>query len=303
MHQSLISDIIQTNRENMKTPLLILGLVVTYVSSAGAATTCSRANLTRCLDSVCAIGVSSNPSARCQYCGTSGAGTPPKKAMKSVGTGASARYNISDKDLKKAPTDPGKRYIWATEQCTKKVAGCTADDVTDIYDSLIEQSCKAAGISAQMDRALDTVNQTKTKSTCQSEITNCVILDKNCTSDYSKCKETADFDRVFAACGVQSAGCDEHISTIRDELFASRTEILDAGDSILEQIVESYKTARENKLATIQSGCTDNAARDACVSTVCANNMNNGCGVGYESEKSMALQLCKFYEIACATID
>lgn len=294
----------KTHNTNLNCKIALCSLLFALcIGTAGAATTCSRANLTRCLDSACAIGVSSNPSARCQYCGTSTAGTPPKNVMKSVSAGTSAKYNISDKELKKAPTDPGQRYAWATKQCIAKVAGCTADDVTDIYDSLIEQSCKAAGVSAQMDKTIESAGKTKSKSACQSEITNCVILDKNCMADYRNCAENSDFDRIFATCGVASAGCDEYISTIRTDLIADRDNAVKNAESILNQIVASYQSARDKKISSIKSGCADNSARDACVATVCANNMNNGCGAGYESEKSMAIQLCKFYEIACATID
>ena len=60
---------------------------------------CSVANLTRCLDSACAINIGANPAARCQYCGDSSAGTPTQStAMKSISAGASAKYNISDKE-------------------------------------------------------------------------------------------------------------------------------------------------------------------------------------------------------------
>ena len=107
---------------------------------------CSVANLTRCLDSVCAINVGANPAARCQYCGSASAGEPSKSTtMKSISAGAFAKYTISDKELKKAPSDPGERYVWGTKLCLQKVSGCTPDDVTDNYDSLVEQSCKAAG--------------------------------------------------------------------------------------------------------------------------------------------------------------
>ncbi len=287
----------------MKTKILFLGLLFTCLSSAHAATTCSRANLTRCLDSACAIGVSSNPSARCQYCGTSSAGTPPKNAMRSVSAGTSAKYNISDKELKSAPTDPGQRYAWATKQCIAKVAGCTADDVTDTYDTLIEQSCKAAGVSAQLSQTLDQVAKKKSKTACQSEITNCVIGDKNCMADYRNCTADADFDRIFSACGVETGDCDDYMSEIRNDLIANRDNAVRNAESLLNQIVASYQNAREKKLSSIKSDCADGTAYDACVATVCANNMTNGCAAGYESEKSMAIQLCKFYEIACATID
>ena len=85
-----------------------------FVYGAG----CSTANLIRCLDSACAINIGANPAARCQYCGSSSAGEPEKSmAMKSVSAGSAAKYTISDKELKKAPDDPGERYVWATKKC------------------------------------------------------------------------------------------------------------------------------------------------------------------------------------------
>ena len=63
---------------------------------------CSIGNLTKCLDSVCAINMGANPAARCQYCGSASAGEPTKStAMKSVSAGSSTKYSISDKELKK----------------------------------------------------------------------------------------------------------------------------------------------------------------------------------------------------------
>ena len=123
----------------MNSKILFLTLGLLTIPGVSVAATCSQANLTRCLDSVCAINVSSNPSARCQYCGTSSAGTPPTKSgMQSLSLGQSAKYTLSEKELKNAPTDPGQRYAWATEQYIKKIDGCTPDDVSDIYDKLIE---------------------------------------------------------------------------------------------------------------------------------------------------------------------
>ena len=289
----------------MKTQILFLLSALLMCANANAAAKCSRANLTRCLDSVCAINISSNPSARCQYCGTSSAGTPPseKKGMKGVSVGASAKYNISEKKLKKAPTDPGERYAWATAQCMKKVVGCTTDDVSEAYDKLIEQSCKAAGVAAKLDKTMDAVAKKKTKSSCKSDITACMVADKYCTADYRKCSENSDFDNFFASCSVNATGCDDYVSEIRETLIAARDDAIKNTDTILNKIIAAYQTARNKKLSGIKSGCTDNTERDACVETVCANNMPNKCGDGYESERSAALGLCKFYEIACATID
>lgn len=278
-------------------------LFTTFCGTASAATTCSRANLTRCLDSACAIGLSSNPSARCQYCGTPDAGTPPKQVMRSVSAGTSAKYNISDRELKSAPTTPGQRYAWATKQCLAKVSGCTPDDVTDIYDELIQQSCRAAGVSAQLSQTLQTTSKKKSKTTCTSDITACVIADTRCGADFHSCAENADFDKYFATCSVDSVGCDEHLAVIRTELISQRDTAVSNAASILDQIVASHQSARESKISSIKSDCANNSGRDACIARVCANNMTNGCATGYDSEKSMATELCKFYEIACATID
>lgn len=290
----------------MKTQILSLLAVLLLCFDASAATVqCSRANLTRCLDSACAINVSSNPAARCQYCGTSDAGTPPsaRKGMRTVSAGSSAKYNISDKELKNAPDIPGERYAWATTLCLKKVSGCTPDDVSEAYDELIEQSCKAAGVSAKMENTIKQTNKKKTKSVCRTSIQSCVIADKSCTSNYSNCSTDADFDRFFSECSVESTGCDEYLASIRSELISDRDNAIKAAETMLAQIIETYKKARETKIADIRKGCDTKSIIESCVKRVCENNMPNKCGIDNDSERSAAQQMCKFYEIACATID
>ena len=223
--------------------------------------------------------------------------------MKAVSVGASAKYNLTDKELKSAPTAPGERYAWATAQCIKKISGCTAEDVTDTYDKLIEQSCTAAGVAAKLDKTLDTVAKKKTKSACKSDITACVIMDKHCSADYRKCSNDEDFNNFFSTCSVETGGCDDYISEIRETLVAARDDAITNIETILNKIITAYQSARDKKISDIKSGCTDNSARDTCVETVCATNMPNKCGIGYESEKSAAFELCKFYDTACAIID
>lgn len=304
MHPQTIFDILSVLKREMKThTLYFVAAVLLIPGTSLGATTCSRANLTRCLDSACAINISSNPAARCQYCGTASAGAAPTdNGMRSISVGSSAKYNISDKDLKKAPTDPSERYAWAAKQCIKKVSGCTADDVADVYDELIEQSCKAAGISAEFTALASEIGQERTQTVCSNEIKNCVILDKNCGADYRQCTENADFDRVFAACSVESSGCDSHISGIRDTLIASRDNAVENREKLLANIVKTYQTARENRLKAARAQCENGAGRDDCVETVCQNNMINQCADGHADERSMAIQLCKFYDTACAAL-
>lgn len=305
----------------MKKHLLFLSIVLLTCHAADAAPVakCSRANLTRCLDSACAINISSNPAARCQYCGTASAGTPDKKnAMRAVSAGASAKYNISEKDLKKAPTDPGERYAWATKQCIAKVTGCTVDDVTDTYDKLIEQSCTAAGISSKMSELQSELKKEKTSDQCETAITSCIITDQRCTSDWRACESDSDFDKYFAECSIidDASDCGNHISDIKNTLTAARDNAIKNADKLLAQIVSGYQNARTKKLSDIENGCKNDKIFEQCVNTICQNNMPYKCGTASNMnypdeidtqitnfEKIAAQDLCKFYKTACETLD
>lgn len=302
----------------MKHLTCIFSLILFSVS-ANAATTCSRANLTRCLDSVCAINMSTNPSARCQYCGTSNAGTPPViKGLRNVSVGSSAKYNISDKELKKAPSDPAQRYIWATKQCIAKVSGCTTDDVSETYDKLIEQSCTAAGISSKMSELQSELKKEKTSDQCETAITSCIITDQRCTSDWRACESDSDFDKYFAECSIidDASDCGNHISDIKNTLTAARDNAIKNADKLLAQIVSGYQNARTKKLSDIENGCKNDKIFEQCVNTICQNNMPYKCGTASNMdysdeidtqitnfEKIAAQDLCKFYKTACETLD
>lgn len=263
---------------------------------------CSRANLTRCLDSVCAINISTNPAARCQYCGTADAGAPVADGMRTVSAGASTKYNVSTQDLKSAPTDPENRYTWAATKCTAIVADCTANDVYDVYDSLIEQSCTAAGISTQMANLFTKAAKTKTQTACSGEISTCLMSDTKCTYDFSACESDADFNKIFSACATNASGCGDYVSAIRSELLASRDSIVKNAAANLQSLVKSYADAREKRVNSALALCTNNSGREACITKMCNERMPNKCAAGFEDEKSMATQLCKFYDTACATL-
>lgn len=264
---------------------------------------CSTTNLTRCLDSVCAINIGANPAARCQYCGSASAGTPSTAGvMKTVTAGSASKYTISDKELKKAPTDPGQRYIWATEQCLNKLKDCTGEDVSDNYDSLIEQSCKAAGISADMATLAKKVSKEKKQPACSSEISSCLIADKRCLADYRNCESDADFDKYFSECSIAATGCDSYISAIRSSLISARDAAIKNSALALQNIVNAYQTARKQKLAGTKQSCQDKSGKQNCVKTVCTNNMRNKCGNGFEYETTLAEQLCAFYDVACGRL-
>ena len=282
---------------------LFLAFMFFALPVAAHAASCSRANLTRCLDSACAINISSNAAARCQYCGTASAGEPPANQMKSVSVGTSSKNTLTSKQLQSAPDDPGQRYVWASRECLKMLTDCTPDDIEAAYDPLIEQSCKAAGINTQMASLRAAANQTKSAAVCKTDVRACIIDDKRCTADFRNCEDNANFDKYLSECGVAATGCDAYMTDIRSELTAARDSAIKNADVALATIVATYQNARERRLDTTRTACHDNAGRDQCIQTVCQRSMPNKCAVGYESEKAMATQLCKFHDIACATLD
>lgn len=278
----------------------ICGLIA--CPGAGISATCSQINLTRCLDSVCAINISSNPAARCQYCGTSSAGTPKAStAMRSLSLGQSAKYTLSEDELEDAPTDPGQRYVWATRKCIEKVEGCTTDDVSDTYDKLIEQSCRAAGVTAQMTATIAEVNrQTTSATSCLTTIRACMIDEKRCGPDYSGCPDDASFNNFFSSCSVEATGCTDYIADIRNTITEAKDTAIANAEAFIENIVAGYQNAREQKLASANASCKNNAAREECIKTVCERNMPNKCA--QDSETKSATLLCEFYDSACEVL-
>ncbi len=259
---------------------------------------CSISNLTRCLDSVCAINIGANPAARCQYCGTNSAGEPAKSGtMKSISAGTSSKYIISDKELKNAPTDAGERYAWGTRLCLEKLPDCTTDDVDNNYDKLIEQSCRAAGINAEMANLTKKIKTVKNQTTCATEIESCMVDEKHCSANYKNCKSDSDFNNYFSQCSVASNGCESYLSNIKKTLASFRANSFANAEKLLKNIVSAYQSNREQKLSVAQSGCKRNKATSDCINRVCENNMRNKCA--NENEKSAARELCKFHDTAC----
>jgi hypothetical protein len=277
----------------------VFGIMTAFCTNAAAPSKCPKTNLTRCLDSGCAINIGMNPAARCQYCGTSAAGDiPTQKGLSNVTVGQSAKYDLTEKELRVAPSDPGKRYIWVTTECLKKLPKCTTDDVSDIYDKLIEQSCKAAGVSMQMETAISNLDQKPTKNKCNTTFTTC--MDKKCGTAFATCEDDSDFTRFIGECATESTGCDEYIAEFRESLTTSRKSAYANRENLVQTLVTNYQTTRENKLKNARANCTNGSASKTCVDTVCANNMTGKCETS--TERSIATQLCKFYETACTVL-
>jgi len=281
-----------------KFAFFIMGLMV--LPTVAVAAPCSRINLTKCLDSACAINLSSNPGARCQYCGTADAGTPAA-GLKSISAGASSKNTISAKELKTAPTDPGERYVWATKKCLDIVQNCTTDDVEEAYDPLIEKSCTAAGISSDMARlSKKATTNKKTKTSCSDEISVCLTAADKCDTNYSKCADESAFNNFFASCSAKATGCTSFVANIRTELDTARKSSVSGASKNIDNIVAAHKAERENKVASIKNNCKSNANFNTCVKTVCKNNTANNCGTA--AEKTIANSLCEFHKTACTKV-
>lgn len=280
----------------IKKPVIFVCCFISLPGIAPAAT-CSRINLTRCLDSACAINISSNPSARCQYCGTADAGTAPTN-LRSVNT-ASSKNTISARDLKSAPADPGERYAWATEKCLSIVANCTTDDVNEAYDPLIEKSCTAAGLAmdmASLQKKSATNNKNATQ--CTNEITVCITADNKCGTDYSKCTDNTTFDGFFATCATDATGCTNFITNARKTIDDTRKNLINATASNLNNIIASHVRRRLDTVKNINAGCKNDTDFNKCVETVCKNNTTDNCA----SDKTIATNLCEFHKTACTHI-
>jgi hypothetical protein len=272
------------------TNLLFTAFIAGLPLVCAAAPKCSQTNMLRCLDSVCAINIGMNPAARCQYCGNSAAGTPPaQKGLKNVNVGQSSKYAIGDKELAVAPSDPGKRYIWATTECIKKVGNCTTDDVSAIYDKLIEQSCKAAGVNIQITKAVAKLDAKPSATKCKNTLTTC--MEDKCGTKFENCATDSDIDRVASECATETTGCDEYVKGIKAEFALNSKNMQDKNEQQLQQIVQEHQTTRKNALTEITDGCKNGANEASCIK-----DYTNILGA------QIAKLVCGYHKTACDTV-
>ncbi len=263
--------------------------------------TCSSVNLIKCLDSVCATNSGANPAARCQLCGTASAGNPVKSAggLSSLSLGYSSKTTISETEKKDAPSSPGELYVWATEKCIEKNAGCQSADVDKNYDKLIEQSCRAAINSSNFTAANKKSNATKTLEICSSEIYSCINKELYCDADFSRCDNTLDFNNFFNSCQALSPNCDQYLSQIKSDLQTVRSN----RGQYLENIVTAYQDSRTKKQQNAILSCQTNKGYNDCITQVCQFSMRNNCLDSAGTERMMANQLCNFHLTACDQLD
>jgi hypothetical protein len=232
--------------------------------------------------------------------------------MQSLTLGAGSRYLISERDQKDAKVSEmtsGKRYQWAREQCFKKLDGCTDSDTTDYFD-LITKSCEII----ESDRTEETrlANEKankKTEAICDAEIRNCMLKEANCKTDFSRCEEQADFDRVLSACMVSDAlGCDNFSKANRASMEKVRDNLVASRKQCIEFIAKGRQTERQKKIDAAQALCGRDQL-DICINSYCEGGtdafgsffvmMPNKCAKGFEYERDIARELCGWVGRAC----
>lgn len=276
---------------------------------ANANGACSIANLTRCIDSACNTATEYGAATRCIMCGTTAAATA-NDALTAYNyggavtglTGLALGYNSSARlDTKNAPSEPGARYAWAANECLELNPDCAAADVEKNYDNLIEQSCRAA-LSEQEYEATFAAQRrnAKTATTCSSQVATCLNVERRCGAGFINCEAEASLNKYFSECLVDVGGCDAFANEIRMQITSSRDNAFAAKQTLLNNIVSGYQTARARKIKTAKDGCADGSLKDACVSTMCS--AIGGDCMNDSEKKSAAMRMCAYVDTACGRI-
>ncbi|MDR2269230.1 MAG: hypothetical protein LBD94_03545 [Rickettsiales bacterium] len=268
---------------------------------------CKVSDLQACLDSACYDSLDGG--SRCYMCGTSAAKKPAKEKyalgdapqMQTLSVGKSSKNTISDKDLKKAPEDPGERYQWATSECIKKLKDCTTDDATENYDKLIDASCKIALGESDYAATMKKASEKKTSDQCSGELSVCLLDVSKCGVNMLNCEEDSEFNRNFSICMSDASGCGDFATVLRDKMRKTRDDMVAKKESRLSDLVALRQMERKEKFESANRLCTD-GGKDGCILEMCGNfpmglDENGLCSD--PEEKIWAASLCKFVDIAC----
>ncbi|MDR1027537.1 MAG: hypothetical protein LBL46_03930 [Rickettsiales bacterium] len=277
-----------------------------FLPSVGAAAKCKISDLQKCLDSACYDELDAG--SRCYMCGTSAAKKPEKEKyalgdtpeMQTLAVGKSSKNTLSDKELKKAPTDPGSRYQWATDECLAKLKDCDAEEVADNYDKLIDASCKIAMGESEYAESMKKAAVKKTRENCQAEMNVCVLADKRCGGNMLKCETDEVFNREVSACLVEVSGCGDFMTDLRNFAKRTRDDMVKKNESRLADLILLRQNERKNKMEMAQRLC-GGGGKDGCIMEICGNlptglDENGQCGA---AEKIWANAFCKFVDVAC----
>ena len=279
---------------------------------------CSVQNLVRCIDSACDTASEYGMAARCVVCGTTAAATQ-NNLLEQYRFGGGVRgltplsvgYTSSAVlDMRGAPTDPGKRYAWAAEECMKKNSGCTIDDVEKNYDKLMEQSCRAALSEKEYEAAFAELRRNrKTESGCRSDLMNCMARDNRCGANFASCEAEAEFDRNFSACTIDTdcGSLTRDFATNRDPLAVIKSEIRSSRDSYfasraaqLKDLIAAHQSARDRKVAAVREDCASGVLKDTCVANMCGL-ISSDC-MDVPARRALAFTVCAYVDVACGRI-
>ena len=175
---------------------------------------------------------------------------------------------------------------------------CTPDDVSNTYDKLIEQSCRAAGVSVNIAGAMAAINSAPSGTKCNETLSICI--NKKCGASFDLCQQDSDFDKFISECAVDATGCDEYIAEFRAQTTNERKKTYESAENDLQDTIKKIQSDRASALAAARAECTDDAKYKSCVANMCESHMANKC-TG-ETEKSMAELLCKYYKTACTAL-
>ena len=273
---------------------------------------CRVQDLLQCLDSVCAPNIGTSPGARCYTCGTAAAPRPATPdhgmgeamGMQALALGTSSRNAVPERELRSAPTDPGERYQWATRQCIQRVSTCSAYDVEEHYDPLIQQSCRIAMGDAEFLAQMERARERRTEEECTSEFNLCLLDSGRCGGDMLACETGEDFNRNFSACMVEVTGCDDFSTTLRTAMLAARDRMIATRDSRLEDLVALRRMERENRREMADRMCLPGGMA-GCVAEMCGNlptGLDDGGYCTDQNERMWSTNLCRFLETACARL-
>lgn len=268
-----------------------LSLAVAVLPAMPAHASCHVPNLIRCIDSACIAGLAGDPTVRCGLCGSSAVTLTRRPS-------ANQRASATTLEIRNAPTDPAARYSWAATECLQRIAGCTSDDVTDNYNPLIEQSCRAANVSMSF-AAAATAPVRKSSAECRRDMIEC--MNRRCGAGFANCQQDSDLDRNFSTCLIDtSCGSDPEVSDIRNTIRRSRDDFERNRIAAAESAATQRRRARESAAQSAREDCRTGAAKESCVRSMCAN-FANRCEDNRD-ETAMANNLCRFVDIACGKI-
>lgn len=286
----------------------IIGFLAVFTYAGIANSACDTNVLEKCIDSVCAVGISLDSGVRCKLCGTSVANvksdtsssiysstTPTFKSL-SLGNNTSTSNMTLNPD--EAPSAPSDKYAYAINECISKVSDCDVSDIKTRYDNLISDSCKSAAGQASITSMSKKTN--KSDSDCYKLVKSCMSESNKCGSGFNLCAETLDgtmYNKNLSVCMTSVSGCggaSTYINkTMKSDYETAQKEI----KSVRDNYAKNLKSEREKKIANFEDTCKTGFAR--CQVKICENSSSSCADT---KDKNMAKKMCEYINLACQEV-